>query len=157
MKLIPNQDGLLDISIGESGGIVSETTIETALLSSLLLNRRADLTDPLPYGYKGKTGALTDDRQGWVGDIFDDKGRLVGSKLWLLDQELATNENRLRAHEYIRQATQWSIDDGYVSKIDIIDEWSGQDRLNIKVTFHMTNGQRFNLKFNYETGDVYVL
>lgn len=155
MKLEPNENGQLDVVI--ENGVVMEKTIKTAILTSLLLNRRADPDDKLPYGYQGKNGALQDDRQGWVGDVLDSKGRLVGSKLWLLDQELATNETRLLAIEYILQATQWSIDDGYVREIDIDDSWHDQNRLDIGVTLKMSNGDVLELRVNYETGAVYEL
>lgn len=155
MKLGINEDGLLDIVI--DNGVVEETTIKAALLASLMLNRRADPEDILPYGYQGKEGALTDDRQGWVGDILDTKGRLVGSKLWQLDQELATQETLQRARQYMREAVQWSIDDGYVSKLEIEDEQPTPNRFNLNLSFFMINGERWQLRFDYETGELYEL
>lgn len=155
MKLRPNEDGQLDLVL--DAGIASETGFETAILTSLLLHRRADPEDILPYGYKGKNGGLSDDRQGWVGDVLDGKGRLVGSKLWLLDQELATAETRQRAIEYVRQALQWTLDDGHVVKIDMDSAWNNQTRLDLDVALHLTNGNVFSLRVNYETGAVYVL
>lgn len=155
MKLGINEDGLLDIVI--ENGVVEETTIKAALLASLMLNRRADPEDILPYGYQGKEGALTDDRQGWVGDILDTKGRLVGSKLWQLDQELATPETLQRARQYMREAVQWSIDDGYVSKLEIEDEQPTPNRFNLNLSFFMINGERWQLRFDYETGELYEL
>jgi len=157
MKLLLNEDGLLDIVMDEKGGVVQETTVKTAILASLLLNRRADSTDTLPHGYQGKGGTLTDDRQGWPGDVLDGKGRLVGSKLWLLDQELATNETCQRAIQYIREALQWTIDDGYVSEISIKDEWGDQNRLNLEVHLSMISGDSLSLRVDYETGAVYEL
>ena len=155
MKLELNEDGLLDVVI--DNGVVQEETIKTALLTSILLNRRADPEDTLPYGYQGKDGALTDDRQGWVGDVLDSQGRLVGSKLWLLDQELATEETVQRAKDYIRAATQWSVDDGYVVRVEITHEWRSANRADLAVSFFMVNGDVFRLRVDYETGAVYEL
>lgn len=62
MKLTMNDDGQLDVVLDE--GIVTETTFETALLTSILLNRRADPEDILPYGYRGDGSTITADRQG---------------------------------------------------------------------------------------------
>lgn len=155
MKMTPNTDGLLDLAI--SGGIVRETGFETAILTSLLLNRRAHPEDILPYGYQGKNSALMDDRQGWVGDVLDAQGRLVGSRLWLLDQELATEETRQRAIEYVREALQWTIDDGHVRRIDIEAIWSGHTRLNLAVDVHLARGEVFSLRVNYESGVVHVV
>lgn len=153
--MIPNSDGLLDLAV--SGGLVRETGFETAVLTSLLLNRRAAPEDALPYGYKGKNGALMDDRQGWVGDVLDAQGRLVGSRLWLLDQELATEETRKRAVEYVREALQWTIDDGHVRRIDINAEWGNPTRLDMDVDVHLASGDVFSLRVNYESGVVHVV
>lgn len=155
MKLRMNADGQLDVVI--EGGVVRETTIQTAILASLLCNRRADPQDQLPYGYQGKGGAITDDRQGWVGDVFDSKGRLLGSKLWLLDQELAIEDTKLRTKEYIRECLKWTIEDGYVSTIAFEDEWVRPNRLNLKVIITMINGEALTLRVDYETGAVYEL
>ena len=155
MKLRLNEDGQLDVVM--DGGVVKETTIHTAILVSILCNRRADPQDPLPYGYQGKGSAITDDRQGWVGDVFDAKGRLVGSKLWLLDQELAVEETKLRAEDYIRECLQWAIDDGYVSTISFEEEWIKPNRLNLRVIINMVNGDVLSLRVDFETGAVYEL
>lgn len=157
MKLALNSNGQLDIVLGESGAIVQETTFETAILTSLLLNRRADPEDILPYAYQGSQNGIDANRQGWVGDILDEQGRLVGSKLWLLDQEIATENTRKRAIKYIKDALKWSIDDGHVRKIEIDDKWVDQTRLDVDVAVFMTNGNVLNLKVNYETGAVYVI
>lgn len=152
-----NQNGQLDIVINEDGSVERETTLQTAVLTSLLLNRRADPEDPLPYAYRGLNDAVDSDRQGWTGDILDEQGRLVGSKLWLLDQELATEETRSRAIEYIKQALQWTIDDGYAHSINFESNWPDQTRLDLHVSLNLKTGDVLNLRVNYETGAVYVI
>lgn len=66
-------------------------------------------------------------------------------------------ETRLRAREYVEEALQWSIEDGYVRSITLTDNWGSHDRLNLHVALHMTNGELLTLRVNYETGEVYVL
>ena len=157
MKLEPNEDGLLDLALDESGGIIQETTFRTLILSSLMLNRRAGEDDVLPYGMRSHAGGIADDRQGWTGDVLDPRGRVIGSRLWLLAQELATAETRRRAREYLDECLEWAVDDGYVSHIVMSDNWPSQTRLDLKVDIHMTNGEVLTLRVNYETGGVYVL
>lgn len=157
MKLAPNADGLLDIVLDDDGGVVQETTFETLVLVSLLANRRANADDILPYGYQSRDGALADDRQGWVGDILDDRGRQVGSRLWLLDQELAIEETRKRAEEYTAECLQHLINDGYVSKV--VQDFSKPQatRYDNRVSVYLTNGDILTLRVNYETGAIYVV
>lgn len=155
MMLRPNNDGLLDVVI--NNGILKETGFETLALTSLLLNRRADPEDKLPYSYDIRNGNLQPDRQGWIGDVIDEQGRLVGSKLWLLDQELATSETHDRAIQYIEEALQHFIDDGHAHNISIFSKWSGHNRLNLQVDIHLTSDNVLSLRVNYETGAVYVL
>lgn len=155
MQLRPNENGLLDVVM--SGGVVQETGLETVILSSILTNRRASPQDILPLQYQGKNRGISDDRQGWVGDVLDEDSHLLGSKLWLLDRELNTNDTRLRAIEYIEAALQWTIDAGYISRIAFDAEIDLPVRLNIRVDLYLTNGNVLSLRFNYETGAVYVL
>lgn len=156
MKLGLNEDGELDIIRDETGAIVQETSFRTAILTSLLWNRRADPEDELPYAYKGVSSSIDADRQGWVGDILDEQGRLVGSKLWLLDQELNINDTRLRAVEYVHQCLKWAIDDGHVKSVETETE-TELDRLNLSASIFMTNGDVLKLRVNYDTGAVYVI
>lgn len=156
MKLEPNEDGQLDIVMDANGAIIQETTFKTAVLTSLLWNRRADPEDVLPFAYQGVSSSIDADRQGWVGDILDEQGRLVGSKFWLLDQEINIDDTRLRAIEYVHQCLKWTIDDGHVNRVET-DTETKLDRLNLSVSIFMANGDVLNLRLNYETGAVYVI
>ena len=156
MKLSPNENGQLDIVMDAAGGVVQETTFETAILTSLLLNRRADPEDILPYAYRGVERGIDANRQGWVGDILDEHGRLVGSKIWLLDQEIAVEDTRKRAVEYVRQALKWAINHGHVRDIEFNTKYD-LTRLDMEVAVFMTNGNVLKLRVNYETGAVYVI
>ncbi len=157
MKLGLNQDGLLDLIHDEYGGLVQDNSFESLILASLLLNRRASEGDLLPYGYRKSVDGLNDDRQGWVGDVFDARGRQVGSLLWLLANELATNETRDRAIQYIRQCLQHTIDDGHVSHLNFNPHWYDANRLDLGVDIYLTNGNVLSLRINYETGAIYAI
>ena len=75
--------GLADLVI-EGGGLMTEEGLRTAVLISLMTDRRARLDDALP----------SDDgnRRGWWGDVAAEGNDRIGSRLWLLSRAKATTE-----------------------------------------------------------------
>lgn len=155
MRMALNEDGLLDLVI--DNGIARETGFATVILTSLLLNRRAGREDILPLGQREPAGGLPPDRRGWAGDALDDRGRLTGSRLWLLDRELATGETRQRAVEYVSEALQWLVDGGHVLRLNFRPEWASETRLDLGVDVVLAGGDVFSLSVNYESGAVHVV
>lgn len=155
MMLRPDKDGLLDVVM--DNGVVNDIGFETVVFSSLLLNRRASLNDQLPPSYTINNGDLEPDRQGWVGDAIDLTGRIVGSKMWLLDQELVIEETRSRVDQYINECLAHLVEDGYAIKIVVDTKTPSQNRYDAGVDIYWRNGNILSLRVNYETGGVYVL
>lgn len=91
--------------------LAHDQDLETAVLLSLFSDRRADPDDQLP----GAPG----DVRGWWGDTpaEDSPPDPLGSKLWLLAREKQTNEVRLRAEDYAREALAWMIEDGAADEV----------------------------------------
>ncbi len=88
--------------------------IETAIMLSLFIDRRAEDTDILP---EGET-----DRRGWWADAFPVvEGDKIGSRLWLLKRSKQTPDVLDRADEYVRESLQWMIEDKVTDKIEITD------------------------------------
>jgi phage gp46-like protein len=111
--------------------------LETATLLSLFTDARAADDDRLP-------GSL-DDRRGWW-------AAPLGSRLWLLSREVATNEVRLRAEDYCREALQWMLDDGVADQIDVAAEWAAppdQRRLEIEVVIYRAGNIVFARRFDW--------
>jgi phage gp46-like protein len=97
----------------ETGAIVTDELLDTAVLISLFTRRRADDDDALP-------DPRSTDRGGWWGDSYADiEGDLIGSKLWLLSRSKATSDVLLQAKAYALEALQWLIDDGIADSIDV--------------------------------------
>ena len=144
MRVILNENGLLDFDLGATG-IRQDLTLETAYLLSILTDRRADVDDELPF--PEEPGLLPPDRRGYVGDILDEKGRLIGSKLWLLSREITSEKTRRRAERYVRESVQWAIDDGYVSEntINAFYDRENHQCLNILVEPVVIDGIGFKL------------
>jgi len=117
-----------DLSLAQ-GDIAVDSGLQTAVIVSLFTDRLAAADDRLP----------TDDgnRRGWWGDLglaMAAAPDQIGSRLWLLTREKATEATRQRAMAYIREALQWLIDDGIAARVDLATAWGGIDRLDIAVT-----------------------
>lgn len=74
------------------------------------------------------------DLQGWWGDSFpstaDDR---IGSRLWLLRRRALTEQSRLDAIAYAREALQWLVDDGILAGVEIEAERQGRERLALRI------------------------
>lgn len=107
--------------------------LESAVILSLFTDRLALPDDPLPDPSDG-------DRRGWWADwnadeVFDQPVGLIGSRIWLLEREKATNDVRLRAEDYTREALQWLLDDDVADEVNVAAEWAGvaPGRLDVAV------------------------
>lgn len=103
--------------------IASDRGLRTAVLLSLFTDRRAEPDDKPPSGDPR-------DRRGWWADQFAlVKGDRFGSRLWLLDRSVRTNETARRAEEYVREALAWMLEDRVVASIDVTVETTSKDLL----------------------------
>jgi phage gp46-like protein len=106
------QQGAADLSLIDND-LASDRGLETAVLLSLFTDRRAQPDDQPPSGDPN-------DRRGWWADeLAAVEGDRIGSRLWLLDRSVNSNETARRAEEYVREALAWLIEDRVVSSIDV--------------------------------------
>lgn len=113
-----NELGSGDLSIIDLD-LASDRGLMTAVILSLFTDRRAETDDVPPSGDAR-------DRRGWWADQFAAvTGDRIGSRLWLLDRAKNSNETKLRAEEYAREALAWLIEDRVVSRIDVVIEATG--------------------------------
>ena len=103
------------------GDLVLADTPVTPLLVSLGSDRRAAADDTLPQGITPLNMPVRwNERRGWAGDALDRAGRRIGSRLWLLDREKATEETRLKGEGFAAEATAWLIDEfGITPEIEV--------------------------------------
>ncbi|WP_048797118.1 MULTISPECIES: phage GP46 family protein [Serratia] len=87
--------------------LLTDDSIETAVIISLFTDRRAAPSDVLPDG--------TGDQRGWWGDSF--RTRPIGSRLWLLSREKTLDSVLTRAQAYAEEALAWMKSAGLVSAI----------------------------------------
>lgn len=100
-----------------------------AVVISLFTHRRADPDDnaDVPMGWWGDTWpAVANDR--------------YGSKLWLLQRSKLTNALVNTVRTYLRDALQWMLDDGVVSRIDIDIQRTGISELSNQVVLWRRDG-----------------
>jgi phage gp46-like protein len=119
--------------------------LETAVLLSLFLDRRADGDDVIPDG--------TDDRRGYWGDAFPEvPNDLIGSRLWLLSREKQVQTVLSRAEEYAREALQWLLDDRVSDRIEVTAEFVRAGVLGIRVVIHRPRKApaQFRYDFNWQ-------
>jgi len=154
MKMIVTENGIIDLEI-TSTGLSIDSSLQSAVIISLFTDRRADDDDKLPS--INNNGVLPPDKKGWVGDILDDKGRLIGSRLWLLDREKQTEETRLRAIEYAEEALQWILDDGRAVDIKIYAGWGDLGRMDMKIEIYLIDGSTYSLEILKDSGVIYAI
>jgi phage gp46-like protein len=99
-----------DLAIA-GGGLVMDGGLTTAVMMSLFTDRRADADDPID--------PLTDDgdRRGWPGDLLNEPGDRIGSRIWLLRRAKLTEETRALLELYAAEALQWLVDDGVADTV----------------------------------------
>lgn len=96
--------------------LASDPGLETAVMLSLFLDRRAENDDVPPSGDP-------EDRRGWWADQFlEPEGDRIGSRLWLLDRSARRSEVARRYEEYAREALAWMVEDRVVQQVDVTTE-----------------------------------
>lgn len=101
-----------------AGDLAPDSGLQTAILLSLYLHRRAEPGDVLPEG--------ATDRRGWWADAFPlESGDKIGSRLWLLERSKRTPETLERAREYTAEALAWLIEDRVAERVEVETEFIG--------------------------------
>lgn len=135
------QSGAFIADMSMSGpDIETGDELTSAVIMSLFTWRRANPDDALPDYQTG--------RMGWWADTFPSvENDKIGSRLWLLKREKLTPETVNRAVEYAKEAVQWLVDDGVVSRIDVWAERQGLTMLALGIVVYRHDGTRRTLEF----------
>lgn len=133
------KDGHGDIM--QSGtDLLTDDSIETAVIISLFTDRRAEESDDIPDG--------SDNRRGWWGDTYSETP--TGSRLWLLSREKQMSSVLLRAEQYAAEALQWLVDDSLASAIAITASNPADSVLALRVDITLADGSSLP-PFNFNT------
>ena len=123
----------------EDDDIAIDPGLRTAVLLSLMLDRRAEDDDVLPSD--------DGDRRGWWADeLAAVEGDLVGSRLWLLDRSKRREDIVRRADEMVREALAWMLEDRVAASLDVEIELGARELL-IGVTVHRPTGDPVTFRF----------
>jgi phage gp46-like protein len=129
-----------DLAI-ELNDLVQDGGLETAVMLSLFLDRRSDDGDELPPG--------DTDRRGWWADAEPVvEGDRIGSRLWLLDREIATQSVVDRAVTYAREALQWLLDDKVASSLEVAAEIPRRGMIGLVVTIYRPRKDPVKYRFD---------
>lgn len=131
-----------DVSL-QSGDLVAENSLQTALMLSLFTDRRASAEQLERFG--------GDQPRGWWGDA-DARvaGDEFGSLLWLLEREVQSAETLNRAREYAEQAVAWIIEDGIAQEIPVLAEFPRTNMLALQISPVRARGPRERFAFVWE-------
>jgi len=113
-----------DIGITEEGDIATVNSFDTALLMSVLCERRADESEIQNPLYR---------RGYWGNELSDIEGFEIGSKLWLLQYAIKDNITLSKAKDYSYNGTEWFIEDNYLTAINVNTFYDESSALNIKL------------------------
>ncbi|EAN7516507.1 hypothetical protein CSK53_02060 [Salmonella enterica] len=117
--------------------LLTDNSIETAVIISLFTDRRAQPSDPIPDG--------STDRRGWWADSF--RKRPIGSRLWLLGREKTLESVLERAKTYADEALAWMKLAGLVKSVTCTASRVAHDRLQLSVSLVLPDGARRPMVF----------
>lgn len=108
-----------DLALGEDGDLVLDDTPATPMLISIGSDRRARPDDELPTGIDDLNAPSSFvSRRGWSGDALDAQGRLIGSRLWLLDRAKETDLTRRFAEGWALESLDWmAVETGTAAEV----------------------------------------
>lgn len=134
LLLTKSDDGsYYDISLASDGDLATTDDLTSALITSLLADKRATEDEVKNPWLRG----------GWVGNLFLD--RQIGSVLWLLKQASVTTEVQKAAIVYCQDALAWLTDEGFADKIDVTVAVSNQTALILVISIYK-NGDTISEK-----------
>jgi len=97
-----------DLALTPDGDLAMDATSLTPMLISIGSDRRARPDDELPTGVTDLNAPTSFvERRGWVADGLDIQGRLIGSRLWLLDREKETELTRRFTEIWAAESLDW--------------------------------------------------
>lgn len=124
-----NNTGAGGLVLGASG-LMHDAGHGTSILISLFTDRRASADQ------------VVGDQRGWPGDaLAAEPGDRIGSWLFLLKREKATEETRLRAIDYTAEALEWMVTTGLLSGLEVEAEWVTPEMLGIRLSW-IEDGRR---------------
>lgn len=125
-----------DFQLNQSMDLVTDDSLDTALLISLFTDRY----DP------------TIDKGGWWGDGYSDAEQVFGSRLWTLALHKVNTQTLRDAESYSKEALQWLLDDGLLTHLNVACSWHRREqssyRLQVAVSAIYQKGSHYRSALN---------
>ncbi len=132
-----NTNGLYDI-LFENGDFKLTDGLDTAILMSLLIDKRADESEVFEPEL----------RRGWIGnEQNEDEDYDIGSKLWLIYQARANQNTLNRAIDYAKDGLIWMINDGLIKDVQVTGEIENENII-LTVNFIRFDNSILTQQFN---------
>lgn len=109
--------GMADMVLdAETDDLLGDEGLHTAVLMSLVLDRRAEPEDAVPGDEQ--------DRRGWLFDeLAEVEGDKQGSRRWLVtDRAVIRSQTPAQVAAYDREALEWLLEDGVAEAVDVSAE-----------------------------------
>ena len=128
-----------------------DVTLGDGLVEAVILSLFTDARAPADMDVPG-------DRRGWWGDGDAQAPRPLGSLLWTLAREKETDETRLRARDYARQALAWMPASDEPAVADVVGVavdawWAARGMLGLSVMLTLRGGSNRALRFEHALAD----
>lgn len=138
----------------ESGDLLAEDDLTTAVVLSLFCDARARDDDNLPDGTSNKRGWWADTVAPMpatgLNQVEDSQHRdKLGSRLWLLAREKQLPEVLHRAKDYAEEALQWLITDNVATAVRVTPSIIRQGWLGLDIYITLPSGENTHLSFSY--------
>lgn len=139
LKITRLDDGTYDLTIGENGDLEGVRNFDTAIVLTVLSERRASESEVIVNSL----------RRGWWGNTLADIPDFeMGSKLWLLSQSRKTANELNLALTYSQNAFNWMIVQGFAQSVDVTGEITATGirvKIDIKVSQSNVDTPSFDL------------
>ncbi len=110
IKVVQDENGFFDFDVS-GRDLNHEEGFASAIHVSLFSDARAN-SDQVK---------ISEQRRGWIGDISSPvEGRLVGSLLWLTEQNRLTQNTLNSIVDYARESLMWIVSDNIASNVEVI-------------------------------------
>ncbi len=143
LKLTLTDAMTFDLAMLDQGvDFATEDGLETAVILSIFLDRRAADDDVIPDGTNNRRGS-------WLDDYAPKSGFHLGSKLWLLSREKTLPTVLARCKQYLEDALQWLVDDGIAELVDVTTSWAAAGVLRFEVVVDGAPSGRYQKTFEH--------
>ncbi len=132
-----------------AGDVATDWGLVTGAIISLFSDRLAESGDAIPDG--------STDRRGWWGDMpiaaADESSAprdRIGSRLWLLDRALQTQQTLTAAERYAEEALSWMLQDGVAGSLAAKASFPRSGWIELDITITQPNGSTaFSVQWRY--------